>query len=164
LANSPQKLLPLALLLLPLAVDPLPCNLIDSFIMFRTAALVLSSATAFAPTARFASRTARAMSMSCKEGDAVPVVTFKCRVRDEKIGGDNPFDWKDVTTEDLFKGKRAVVFALPGGKLPPAMQKIFMHLAPNLCSSPPYFLFPVACSFHPYLLLHAPPRLRGCLR
>jgi peroxiredoxin len=53
--------------------------------------------------------------MSAKAGDAVPVVTFKTRVRDEKIGGSNPFTWKDVTTEDLFKGKRVVLFALPGG-------------------------------------------------
>lgn len=88
--------------------------------MFRTAAVVslLSTATAFAPTARFASITSRALSMSVKEGGPVPSVTFKCRVRDEKIGGDNPFDWKDVTTEDLFKGKRAIVFALPGAFTP----------------------------------------------
>ena len=43
---------------------------------------------------------------------------FKARVRDEKIGGDNPYDWKDVTTDDLFKGKRAVVFCLPGAFTP----------------------------------------------
>lgn len=45
------------------------------------------------------------MSMIAKEGDAIPQVTFKARVRDEKIGGDNPFDWKDVSTNDLFKGE-----------------------------------------------------------
>jgi thioredoxin-dependent peroxiredoxin len=45
-------------------------------------------------------------------------VTFKARVRDDKIGGDNPFDWKDVTTDDLFKGKRAVIFCLPGAFTP----------------------------------------------
>ena len=48
----------------------------------------------------------------------VPNVTFKCRVRDEKIGGSNPFTWKDVTSSQLFKGKRAVVFALPGAFTP----------------------------------------------
>ena len=42
-------------------------------------------------------------------------MVFKARVRDEKIGGENPFTWKDVTSEDLFKGKRVVIFALPGG-------------------------------------------------
>eukprot|EP00596_Hydrurales_sp_CCMP1899_P005814 CAMPEP_0119033524 /NCGR_PEP_ID=MMETSP1177-20130426/565_1 /TAXON_ID=2985 /ORGANISM="Ochromonas sp, Strain CCMP1899" /LENGTH=225 /DNA_ID=CAMNT_0006990331 /DNA_START=30 /DNA_END=707 /DNA_ORIENTATION=+ len=78
---------------------------------------VLSSAKAFAPTAaRFSSKAA--ISMIAKEGDAIPAVTFKARVRDEKLGGDNPYDWKDVTTSDLFKGKRAVVFCLPGAFTP----------------------------------------------
>ena len=45
-------------------------------------------------------------------------VTFKCRVRDDSIGGDNPFTWKDVTTNDIMKGKRVVVFALPGAFTP----------------------------------------------
>lgn len=51
------------------------------------------------------------------DGDAVPNVIFKCRVRDNSIGGENPFTWKDVSSADLFAGKRAVVFSLPGGKL-----------------------------------------------
>lgn len=50
-----------------------------------------------------------------KEGDKIPQVVFKVRVRDESIGGDNPFVWKDVTTQDLFENKRIVLFALPGG-------------------------------------------------
>lgn len=54
----------------------------------------------------------------CQAGDQVPNVTFKARVRDEKIGGPNPYDWKDVTTDDLFKGKRAVIFCLPGAFTP----------------------------------------------
>jgi len=48
----------------------------------------------------------------------VPQVTFKTRVRDESIGGDNPFRWQDVTTDDIFKGKRVVLFALPGAFTP----------------------------------------------
>ena len=56
--------------------------------------------------------------MHLKEGDAVPNVIFKARVRDEKIGGPNPFTWKDVSSADLFKGKRAVVFSLPGAFTP----------------------------------------------
>lgn len=48
----------------------------------------------------------------------VPNVVFKTRVRDESIGGDNPFRWQDVTTDDIFKGKSVVVFALPGAFTP----------------------------------------------
>ena len=48
----------------------------------------------------------------------VPNVTFKTRVRDESIGGDNPFRWQDVTTDDIFKNKRIVLFALPGAFTP----------------------------------------------
>jgi len=58
------------------------------------------------------------MATMAAEGSTVPAVTFKCRVRDEKIGGDNPFTWKDVTTDHIFKGKRVVVFALPGAFTP----------------------------------------------
>ncbi|MBT9099010.1 peroxiredoxin [Methylovulum psychrotolerans] len=48
----------------------------------------------------------------------VPHVVFKTRVRDESIGGDNPFRWQDVSTDDIFKGKRVVVLALPGAFTP----------------------------------------------
>ncbi len=48
----------------------------------------------------------------------VPSVTFKTRVRNEALGGDNPFEWKDVTTDDIFKGKKVVVFSLPGAFTP----------------------------------------------
>lgn len=48
----------------------------------------------------------------------VPKVTFKTRVRDESLGGDNPFRWQDVSTDDIFKGKRVVLFALPGAFTP----------------------------------------------
>ena len=48
----------------------------------------------------------------------VPQVTFKTRVRDESIGGENPFRWQDVSTDDIFKGKKVVVFALPGAFTP----------------------------------------------
>jgi len=48
----------------------------------------------------------------------LPEVTFKTRVRDESIGGDNPFRWQDVTTADIFKGKSIVVLALPGAFTP----------------------------------------------
>lgn len=48
----------------------------------------------------------------------VPHVVFKSRVRDESIGGENPYRWQDVTTEDMFAGKKVVVFALPGAFTP----------------------------------------------
>ena len=48
----------------------------------------------------------------------VPEVVFHTRVRDESIGGDNPYKWQDVTTSDLFSGKRVVVFSLPGAFTP----------------------------------------------
>ena len=47
----------------------------------------------------------------------MPTVTFKARKR-QSLEGDNPFDWADVTSEDLFKGKRCVVFSLPGAFTP----------------------------------------------
>jgi thioredoxin-dependent peroxiredoxin len=48
----------------------------------------------------------------------VPDVTFKTRVRDDALDGPNPFRWQDVSTADLFAGKRVVVFALPGAFTP----------------------------------------------
>jgi thioredoxin-dependent peroxiredoxin len=48
----------------------------------------------------------------------VPDVVFKTRVRDESIGGDNPFRWQDVTTKDIFAGKKVIVFSLPGAFTP----------------------------------------------
>ena len=51
-------------------------------------------------------------------GVTIPNVTFKTRVRDESVGGDNPFRWQDVTTDEYFKGKRVVMFSLPGAFTP----------------------------------------------
>lgn len=48
----------------------------------------------------------------------VPSVVFKTRVRDESIGGDNPFRWQDVTTADIFDNKNIVLFSLPGAFTP----------------------------------------------
>ena len=51
-------------------------------------------------------------------GRQVPDVVLKTRVRDESIGGDNPFRWQDVRTGDLFRNRRVVVFSLPGAFTP----------------------------------------------
>ena len=42
------------------------------------------------------------------EGKRVPNVTFKTRSNDQ---------WKDVTTDDVFKHRTVVVFSLPGGPI-----------------------------------------------
>ena len=51
-------------------------------------------------------------------GFKLPHVTFKTRVRDESIGGDNPFRWQDMSTDNYFAGKRVVLFSLPGAFTP----------------------------------------------
>ncbi len=43
------------------------------------------------------------------EGKPIPKVTFKTRANNQ---------WKDVTTDELFKGQTVVVFALPGAYTP----------------------------------------------
>lgn len=48
----------------------------------------------------------------------VPDTVFKTRVRDESVGGENPFRWQDLTTKDIFAGKKVVVFSLPGAFTP----------------------------------------------
>ena len=52
------------------------------------------------------------------DGFKLPQVNFKTRVRDESIGGDNPYRWENKTTTDYFGGKRVVLFSLPGAFTP----------------------------------------------
>jgi len=77
----------------------------------------MSSSTAAMSTSTYSLPAKPEWSTPKKEGDVVPSVTFKTRVRIES-NDENPFDWKDVTSEDLFKGKRVVVFSLPGAFTP----------------------------------------------
>lgn len=50
--------------------------------------------------------------------ERVPNVVFKTRVRDESIPGPNPYRWQDRTSQEIFGGKRVVVFSLPGAFTP----------------------------------------------
>jgi glutaredoxin-like protein len=43
------------------------------------------------------------------EGKSVPTVTFKARPNDQ---------WKDITSDELFKGRTVVLFSLPGAYTP----------------------------------------------
>ena len=57
------------------------------------------------------------------EGRRVPLVTFRTRVRDESIDGPNPFRWQDVGSDALFRGRRVLVFSLPGAFTPTCSNK-----------------------------------------
>lgn len=52
------------------------------------------------------------------EGKRVPSVTFKTRVPDETASAAGQFKWQDVSSDELFAGKKVVLFALPGAFTP----------------------------------------------
>ena len=36
----------------------------------------------------------------------VPSVIFKTRVRNDALGGPNPFEWKDLSSDEIFSARR----------------------------------------------------------
>lgn len=56
--------------------------------------------------------------MSELTGKSIPDTSLYMRVRDESVEGENPFRWDIKSSLDIFKGKRVVVFALPGAFTP----------------------------------------------
>lgn len=55
--------------------------------------------------------------------DHVPAAVFHTRVRNPDLAGDNPFEWRDLTTDQIFAGKRVVLFALPGAFTPACSER-----------------------------------------
>ena len=48
----------------------------------------------------------------------VPQIIFKTHTHDKKVCGDDPFAWVDISTDEIFKGKKIILFALPGAFTP----------------------------------------------
>lgn len=51
-------------------------------------------------------------------GKKIPDVTFRTRIRDDSLGGPNPYRWQDMTSDDYFANRRVVLFSLPGAFTP----------------------------------------------
>ena len=51
-------------------------------------------------------------------GKKIPGVIFRTRVRDEALGGDNPYRWQNVESKEYFSNKRVILFSLPGAFTP----------------------------------------------
>ncbi|AKK19877.1 peroxiredoxin [Candidatus Liberibacter africanus] len=65
----------------------------------------------------------------------IPEVIFHTRVSKELPDGSKDFQWKDVSTQDLFSNKKVFLFALPGAFTPtcsnrqlPGFEKIYEDL------------------------------------
>lgn len=53
-----------------------------------------------------------------RQPTVVPSVVFQTRVRDDSLGGPNPYRWEEVNSFDYFANKRVVLFSLPGAFTP----------------------------------------------
>lgn len=49
---------------------------------------------------------------------SVPMAKFHTRVRNDALGGPNPFEWRELTSDDIFKNNKVVLFSLPGAFTP----------------------------------------------
>jgi thioredoxin-dependent peroxiredoxin len=56
------------------------------------------------------------------EGKRVPRVKLRTRVKDRKIKK-NPYRWKTINTENMFRSKKIIVFSLPGAFTPTCSSK-----------------------------------------
>lgn len=62
----------------------------------------------------------------------IPNVVHQLRVRDESIGGDNPYRWEQKTTHEIVGRGKNIIFSLPGAFTPtcstfqlPDFEKLF---------------------------------------
>lgn len=83
----------------------------------KTVTFSLLSAIAFLSVGLTTAHLKEEWTKPLQEGDKVPQVEFLTRVRTTEQT-ENPFDWKILNTDDYFKGKRVVLFALPGAFTP----------------------------------------------
>jgi peroxiredoxin len=65
----------------------------------------------------------------------IPDLVLKTRVRDDALGGDNPFRWQDLDVRAEFAGRKVVIFSLPGAFTPtcsneqcPAFERLYDDL------------------------------------